>query len=258
MQDLNISLIQFDISWEQKKENLEKLSELIKLIDRPTQLIVLPEMFTTGFTMRPQRFAEPMNGETQAWMKEKATETGAVICGSIIVEEAGNYYNRMIWMAPDGNFVTYDKRHLFSLAGEENHYAAGEKQVVTDLQEWRCSLQICYDLRFPVWCRSKKDFDVQFFIANWPDRRVNAWRNLLVARAIENQSYVVGVNRVGYDGNEVYHSGHSMVVSPEGDIVWTSADNEAVKTITLSSEKLSEFRDKFRFLDDMDKFEIRV
>ncbi|TVR78293.1 MAG: amidohydrolase [Chitinophagaceae bacterium] len=256
MENLNVTLVQFDIVWEKKIENLKKLDLLLSKNIKETDLIILPEMFTTGFSMRPERLAESMSGSTIQWMKKVAEEFNAVVCGSLVIEENTNYFNRMIWMRPDGSYSHYDKKHLFSLVAEQNHYTAGNSQTTVSLKGWNCSLQICYDLRFPVWCRNNNHYDLQIFVANWPDRRIDAWKTLLKARAIENQTYIAAVNRVGYDGNQIYHSGYSSLISPDGEIVWNAADSEDVSTIELNKEHLVSYRDKFRFLNDKDKFTI--
>jgi predicted amidohydrolase len=246
------------------------LEEKIKSIPR-TEVVVLPEMFSTGFSMKPELLAEKMDGPTVDWMKRVAAEKRAVITGSIMIEENGHYYNRLIWMLPTGQFGYYDKRHLFAYAGEHQHYTAGTRRLIAQVKGWKLNLQVCYDLRFPVWARQKNEpvddglglvekplpeYDVLIYVANWPERRNHAWKTLLQARAIENQCYVVGVNRVGRDGNDIYHSGDSMVVDAMGEVMFTNADEELIHTITLEKEPLEKIREKLPFLEDRDVFGI--
>ena len=262
MSTLHITTLQADLFWENKEANLRYFEDRIINHVGPTELIVLPEMFTTGFTMRPAAFAESMEGETLAWMRETARRKRAIVTGSFIASEGGRYYNRMVWMQPDGHFGYYDKRHLFTLAGEEKHYTAGNKKLIASVKGWKINLQICYDLRFPVWARQSPAFDtsdiprydVLLYVANWPERRSHAWKTLLTARAIENQCYVVGVNRVGNDGNGIYHSGDSMVVDPLGQVLYRASGNSEQHSILLEKSILEETRSLFSFLDDADSF----
>lgn len=262
MQPLTISLIQSNLHWEDKTKNLQQFAAKFDELPKETQVVFLPEMFSTGFSMKPQELAETMEGPTVEWMKDMSRRHRKIITGSIIIEENGHYYNRLIWMMPNGQFYHYDKRHLFGFAGEDKHYTAGEKRLIVQVNGWKLCLMVCYDLRFPVWARQKPlsgvdenpSYDVLVYVANWPQRRSHPWKTLLQARAIENQSYVVGVNRVGDDGNGIYHSGDSMLVNPVGDIIWQRADEEAVFTYTLQPESLKEIRDHFPFLNDADHF----
>jgi omega-amidase len=203
MNDLKITLIQSNLFWENKVKNLEQFSHKIDAISEATDLIVLPEMFTTGFSMSPEKLAENVNGETVKWMKATAHKKNCVVTGSFICEEGGNYFNRLLWVNADGTYSKYDKRHLFSMGDENNHYATGEEKLIVKLKGWKICPLICYDLRFPVWARNTKEasYDVLIYVANWPERRSYPWKTLLLARAIENQSYVIGSNRVGVDGN---------------------------------------------------------
>ncbi|MEX0813299.1 MAG: amidohydrolase [Chitinophagales bacterium] len=255
MEDLRIALIQSDLVWEDKAANFKQLAELIETTENP-DLIILPEMFSTGFSMNAQKMAEPENGQGLQWMQERAKKTKAVVCGSLIIEDGGKYYNRLFWVKPNGDFEKYDKRHLFTYAGEEKTYSAGKEKLITELKGWKICPQVCYDLRFPAWNRNQEDYDLLFFIANWPARRTYAWRHLLIARAIENMAYTIGVNRIGEDKKGVYHSGNSIVLDPLGEILWEEADKQAVKTINLSKGKLIESRERFGFLRDRDEFEI--
>lgn len=260
MNDLTITIIQTALHWEDKEKNLDMFSQKIDVISEPSDLIVLPEMFTTGFSMMPEKLAESMNDETIKWIKEKAKKKNCVITGSFICEENGKYFNRLIWMNPDGTFNTYDKRHLFRLGDEDQHYSGGDKKIIVDLKGWKICPLICYDLRFPVWSRNtqQNSYDVLIYIANWPERRSSAWKTLLPARAIENQSYVVGLNRVGHDGNGITHSGDSMAINAKGEIISKIKPNEeSVETITLSYTELSEYRKLFPVMLDADSFEIK-
>jgi len=262
---LNITTIQANLIWEDKQANLQMLEQKINSIEERAEVVVLPEMFSTGFSMQPQRLAEKMDGETIAWMQRVAKEKRIILTGSIIIEEDDKYFNRLIWMLPNGEFGQYDKRHRFAFAGEDKYYSAGNKRLITQVKGWRICMQVCYDLRFPVWARQqspiddngqieKTEYDVLIYVANWPERRSHAWKTLLCARAIENQCYVVGVNRVGNDGNEIYHSGNSLVIDPLGEVLYHCADDEDVNTVTLSKNKLDEIREKFPFWKDADGF----
>ena len=263
---LTISLIQTDLFWENKEANLQMLGEKILSIQEKTELIILPEMFSTGFSMNPTQLAEPMEGKTFLWMKEMSLRKRAVIAGSFIVQENGKYYNRLVCMLPNGQCGYYDKRHLFSYAGEHKQYSSGNKRLIASLKGWKINLQVCYDLRFPVWARQHQarstenvlvpEYDVLVYIANWPERRRHAWQTLLSARAIENQCFVIGVNRVGTDGNEIYHSGNSMLIDPVGEVFYHMSDAEDIFTTTLFKDHLEGIRTKYGFLADADDFHI--
>jgi predicted amidohydrolase len=260
---LTFTLIQTHLHWEVKLANLMMLEEKINSIQQKTEVVVLPEMFSTGFSMAPEQFAETMDGPTVAWMKKLAMQHKIILTGSLIIEEDKKYFNRLIWMLPNGNYGYYDKRHCFAYAGENEHYTPGNKRLIAQVKGWKINLQICYDLRFPVWARQSfdhnqddKEYDVLLYVANWPERRNHAWKNLLTARAIENQSYVIGVNRVGNDGNNIYHSGDSMVIDPLGEILYHKQHDEDIFTITLEKEKLKDIRNKFPFWKDSDDFRI--
>ena len=261
MQTLTISLQQTHLEWEDKSANLKRLEEKIMGIAEKTELLVLPEMFSTGFSMKPEQLAETMEGESVQWMKRVSAAKKAILTGSLIIEEEKHYYNRLIWMLPNGQYGVYDKRHLFAFAGEDEHYSAGNKRMIASVKGWKINLMVCYDLRFPVWARQQSgesgpEYDILIYVANWPERRSHAWKTLLQARAIENQCYVIGVNRVGNDGNGIYHSGDSMVVDPMGEVLYTKKDEEDIFTITLEKEKLQGVRDKLPFLKDADDFQI--
>ncbi len=263
MQDLKFTLIQSELHWEDVEANLSMFEEKIWQISGSTDVIVLPEMFTTGFTMAAPKMAEHMNMRTFKWMKQMADQTGALILGSYIVTVHDRYYNRLLWMEPGGVIKTYDKRHLFRLANEHKTYAAGESLLIATWKGWRICPLICYDLRFPVWSRNRWDptskrpfYDVAVYIANWPTTRIEAWNTLLKARAIENLSYIVGVNRVGQDGNGVEYNGHSAVISPKGEAIFSNEDVEAIRTLELSANALHSFRDRFPAYLDADDFTI--
>lgn len=260
MNTISITLIQSDLVWEDKAANLLQFEKKINAIKESSQIIVLPEMFSTGFSMKPSELAETMDGATVQWMKRLATEQKKIITGSVIIEEDQQYFNRLLWVLPNGNIGIYDKRHRFAYAGEDNFYTAGSKRLITRVNGWKINTQICYDLRFPVWARQQSgaepEFDVLLYVANWPERRNHAWKSLLIARAIENQCYVIGVNRVGKDGNEINYNGDSMLVDPLGEVLYTKANVEEISTHILSKEKLQEVRAKFPFWKDADDFTI--
>lgn len=236
------------------------LEEKINSIKQKTEVVILPEMFSTGFSMKPELLAETMDGETVQWMKRMAAEKKIILTGSVIIEENNNYYNRLVWMLPTGEYGVYDKRHCFAFAGEDEHYSAGTKRLIASVKGWKVNLQICYDLRFPVWARQSPspapEYDIIIYVANWPERRIHAWKTLLQARAIENQSYVVAVNRVGDDGNGIHYSGDSMVVDPLGEVLYTKKEEKDIFTITLDKAHLEAVRAKFPFLKDADRFHI--
>lgn len=260
MPALKFTLIQANLYWEDRKANLEMFEEKINTQAPGSQVVILPEMFSTGFSMKPELLAETMEGPTVSWMKKIAGSKKLILTGSLIVEENGQYYNRLIWMLPNGQFGQYDKRHLFAFGKENNHYASGHQRLIASVNGWKINLMVCYDLRFPVWARQQFDeeknfeYDVLIYVANWPERRNTAWKTLLQARAIENQCYVIGVNRVGEDGNGIYHSGDSMVIDPLGSILYQKAHEEDVYTISLEKESLDEIRRKFPFWKDADEF----
>jgi omega-amidase len=273
MSSLHFSLIQTDLHWEDKKANLQMLGHKIHSIPEQTEVVVLPEMFSTGFSMRTEQLAETMDGPTVQWMKQIAASKKIILTGSVIIEEGGKYFNRLVWMLPNGQYGYYDKRHLFAYGEEDEHYSAGSKRLIASVNGWKINLMVCYDLRFPVWARQQTspppplqprgesielEYDVLIYVANWPERRNLAWKTLLRARAIENQCYVIGVNRVGNDGNDIYYSGDSMVIDPLGETLFEKAVEEDVFTVQLSKERLKEVREKFQFWRDADGFEILV
>lgn len=262
MTDLKISLIQSDIAWENPDKNFESFGKKLEQITDIPDLIVLPEMFSTGFTMNVDKCAEKESGQVITWLKEKAMNRNCVIAGSVLIEEDGQYFNRMFWMKPDGTYETYNKRHLFRMGNEDKTMSPGKEREIVELNDWKINLQICYDLRFPVWSKNNfKDgvyeYDILLYTANWPEVRSIAYKSLIKARAIENQCYVIWVNRVGHDGNNIYHSGDSMIADPYGEII-SLADAGKEQTITgvLSKQKLEDFRKKFTVGMDWDGFDV--
>ena len=262
MSSLQVTLIQPDTHWENKNANLDMLGKLIASAPEKPGLIILPEMFSTGFSMNPAPFAETMDGPTMQWMRAMAAEKKSVLTGSIIALEDGRYYNRLIWMLPNGSYGFYDKRHLFAFAGEHLRYSAGNKRLIGSLNGWRINLLVCYDLRFPVWIRqastasSGNEYDLIVFVANWPEKRNHAWKALLQARAIENQCYVIGVNRSGSDGNGISYAGESQVIDPLGNVLHSMAPPENCYSHLLDEKTLKEIRAGFPFWKDADHFNI--
>ncbi len=255
MNPLKISLVQTELNWEDPTANREMLDAMLEGIEA-TDLVVLPEMFTTGFSMQPERLFEKMNGDSMEWMRKKAAQLNTVITGSLIIEEEGKYFNRLIWMRPDGTYEQYDKRHLFSLAKEDLVFKRGEQKLIVDLKGWKICPLICYDLRFPVWSRNIEDYDILLYIANFPAKRRYAWRHLLRARAIENQCYVLGVNIVGKDGNDLEYSGDSCVIDPWGKLQKEITDKADIIQTELKYDTIENIRKNLQFLKDRDHFEI--
>lgn len=260
--DLRISLIQSTLFWESRDENLSHLEGLIGALKGKTDIIVFPEMFTSGFSMNTQNDCDSMGGKAMQWMAKMAKELDAVLCGSMKMEVLGKYYNRFIWMQPDGSFEKYDKRHLFSFANEDEHFTAGKEKLIIHYKGWKIMPLVCYDLRFPVWSKNKlkkdtPEYDVLIYTANWPKARNVAWKTLLLARAMENQAYVAGVNRVGVDGKDIEYSGDSALISPYGAYLSeASAGQEDIIQTEFEYGLLSDFRAKFPLLHDADEFEI--
>ncbi|MBS3914254.1 MAG: amidohydrolase [Bacteroidetes bacterium] len=253
MQHLKLYLVQANLTWENSTENLRHLGHLISGIPE-NSLIILPEMFATGFTMKPEKYAQKMDGEAVKWMCENSTNKA--ICGSLSISENNSYFNRFLWAENGEIKAGYDKRHLFTHGSEMKHYTAGTVKITVEYQGWKILPFVCYDLRFPAWCRNTEQAELMLFVANWPQVRIKAWEKLLQARAIENQCFVVGVNRVGEDGNGIYHNGSSMVCDAWGEILVNKHDNEEVIHMELNPEKLMEFRRNFPVLEDADRFEI--
>ena len=259
MENLNIAILQANLHWENSSENLVMFDELLQQISEKTDLIILPEMFSTGFSMNAENLVETMNGKSVEWMKKKAGELDSAITGSLIITENGNFYNRLFFVYPDGSYKTYDKRHTFTLAKEDETYTAGKERLVVELKGWKICPLICYDLRFPVYARNTEDYDVLIYVANWPEKRVNAWDALLKARAIENMSYCVGVNRTGEDGDGYVYNGHSAVYDCLGNAM-TALDREAifVEELELKRSHIRETREKLKFLEDRDDFSLHL
>lgn len=255
---LKIALVQSDLVWENADENRINFSNKLTSILEPVDLIVLPEMFTTGFSMNPESVFETMDGNTVSWLQKMAVQKEAAITGSVVIKENGKYYNRLLFVTPDGHIEHYDKKHTFTLAGEDKVYASGKELLTIDYLGWKIRPLVCYDLRFPVWSRNTEDYDILIYIANWPKVRNVAWDSLLKARAIENMSYCIGVNRVGLDGNKHEYSGHSAAYDVLGERIDSiSEEKEDIAIITLQKEQLNTQRSKLGFLNDRDKFTLR-
>ena len=256
MSTLKLSIIQSDLKWHDPAANREQFTSALESIGEPTDLAILPEMFATGFTMDAANNAEKMDGKTVQWMADMASKTGASVCGSLIIEDAGEFYNRFICVSPTGELTHYDKRHLFCLAGEDKHFAAGSSRTTFSMNGFRICPLICYDLRFPVWSRNNDSYDLLIFVANWPSPRHFAWQTLLRARAIENLSFVAGVNRAGKDGNGLPYLGGSAVIDYLGADLVNLGDAVGVATTTLDRQALVAFRERFAFDKDADDFDL--
>lgn len=253
MQDLTVTLIQTELFWEDISANLAMFDKKINAISGETDLIILPEMFTTGFSMNAGKLAESMKGSAVSWIIARAREKAAHILGSVIIEDEGRFYNRLLWAEPDGHLMTYDKKHLFRMTGEHEVYSPGRSQLTVTVKGWRIRPFICYDMRFPVWTRNiNNEYDAAIFIANWPSRRSAQWKILMPARAVENQCYVIGVNRVGEDGNGLAYSGDSSVIDPLGDILFHQADTACIHTERLKYDRIREYRGDFPAWQDAD------
>ncbi len=263
MQDLKVTIIQSPLHWHQPAANRAMFEEKIWQIEEPTDLIILPEMFTTGFTMQAAELAEPYGSTTFHWMQQIAAQTKAAVCGSYIVKYGTNYVNRLVWINPDGSDYYYDKRHLFRMADEHLTYQAGKEILIVEHKGWRICPQVCYDLRFPVWNRNRwiegaqhLAYDLLIFVANWPVPRINAWDTLLQARAIENLCYSIGVNRIGNDDAGVSYCGHSCFVNPKGHFVQHLQDQEQICTQLLKANDMLQLREKFPVYKDADNFRL--
>ena len=255
--ELHIVGIQANLVWENPKENLTYFEEKIKDLSKETDLVVLPEMFTTGFTMHPENVAETMDGNTVSWMKRMASKRQIAITGSLVIEDDKNYYNRLVFVHPSGEIETYNKRHSFTLTGEDKVYTSGNKKLIVDYKGWRICPLICYDLRFPAWSRNTENYDLLIYMANWPVKRIKAWDMLLKARAIENMSYTIGVNRTGKDANEYDYSGNSLIVDYLGEELSKLNKNEAgIIMATLAKTDQDKIRENLGFLNDKDSFTI--
>jgi omega-amidase len=257
MNPLSVTIIQARLHWENPSANRLNFSEKIEGISENTDLVILPEMFTTGFSMQATALAEESQGESLNWMVSEAKKHSIAITGSIIVRENGLFYNRLYFVFPNGDFKHYDKRHTFTLAGEHLTYTAGKKQLIVNYKGWKIFPLICYDLRFPVWARNSQEYDLVLYVANWPVKRITAWDALLKARAIENMAYCVGVNRIGLDGNGYEYCGHSAVFDVLGEQISTKDfEKDFVETVSLSKDYLNNQREKLQFLKDRDSYQI--
>lgn len=254
---MKLALIQSALVWENPEANRAYFEAKINTIEEGVNLIVLPEMFTTGFTMDPAAVAEPMNGKTVLWMQDLAKVKNSAITGSVVIEENANFYNRMLFVFPSGEIQSYDKRHLFTLAGEDKVYSSGSQKLIVDYLGWKICPLVCYDLRFPVFSRNVENYDLLIYVASWPKTRITAWDTLLAARAIENMTYAIGVNRIGTDNNGYEYVGHSQALDFLGDCLIAPTEQEGVFITTLDQSKLREVREKLNFLSDKDVFEIK-
>jgi predicted amidohydrolase len=258
MRDLRVTLVQSMLHWEDASANRAMFSEKLATLKGTTDVIVLPEMFTTGFSMRSPELAEEMDGPTVAWMRDQAKALDAALYASVIIAENRKYFNRGLFIEPSGKVTVYDKRHLFRFANENEHYAQGQERVVVEWRGWRLLLQVCFDLRFPVFARNRGDYDAILYVANWPEARRYPWSQLLIARAIENQCYVIGENRVGMDGKGHHYTGDSVVIDPRGAVVgMVEPSQEGTATVTLDRASLEDFREKFPAGKDADDFALR-
>lgn len=255
---MKIILAQQNLAWEAPAQNRLQLEQWFRQFPADVDMVILPEMFTTGFSMTPTGLAEQMGGTTHQWLQQWAKVLDAAIVGSLIIEAGNKYYNRLLWVHPDGRTEYYDKRHLFTLAGEQHHYQAGKDQLIVSYQGWRIMPLICYDLRFPVWSRNNMDYDLLLYVANFPDKRGHAWRSLLTARAIENQSYTIGLNRVGTDGNGIYYAGDSCLIDYAGQTQAHLPPRAHWQMVTLDKATQQSFRKKLAFLPDRDTFSLEL
>lgn len=259
MDKLKIALIQSDLVWENPVQNRLNFTKKIESVTQSVDIIILPEMFTTGFTMNAAEFAETMEGETVHWMKSIALKNNTAIVGSVIISEANHFFNRLLFVKPDGSIATYDKRHTFTLAGEDKVYQAGSKRLIVDYKGWKICPLVCYDLRFPVWARNTENYDLLLYVANWPKPRITAWDALLKARAIENMSYCLGVNRVGLDASNYEYSGSSAVYDVLGEKISNIPNGkEHIEILTLEKNHIKKYREKLQFLNDQDGFNLKV
>ena len=251
---MKTAIIQASLLWEKPIQNRKYFEDKINSIIENVDLIVLPEMFTSGFTMNPKAVAETMQGETVSWLQALAKAKNTAITGSLVIQENGNFYNRLVFVLPSGEIKTYDKKHLFTLAGEDKAYTSGTEKMLIEYQGFKICPLICYDLRFPVFARNTEDYDVLIYVANWPKPRINAWDALLKARAIENLCYTIGVNRIGEDPNQHHYPGHSQVIDFLGNYLIEPQEIEGIFITTLNKNTLVATRQKLGFLDDRDAF----
>lgn len=260
MNNLHLTYIQANLRWEDPHGNRNHFDELLKEIPSETNLVLLPETFNTGFPVDPIRFSETIDGPTMEWMRAKAQELNAVVCGTMLLNLGGHYHNSLVWMRPDGSYELYHKRHTFSIGGEKEPIERGTEQLIVELNGWRIKPMVCYDIRFPVWSRNRYqdgryEYDLGIYLANFPSSRIFVWDTLLMARAIENQAYFIGVNRIGDDPEGVHYSGDSQVINPKGEVICMArSDMEAVAPCVLNYERLQSFRDKFPVGKDWDSF----
>jgi predicted amidohydrolase len=253
---MKIAVFQTKLAWENPAVNRKFIEEYFLNEDEPFDLFILPEMFTSGFTMNPSAVAEPMDGETMTWLKGLAKAKNCAITGSLVIKEDGNFYNRMVFIFPSGEVQFYNKRHLFTLAGEEKVYTKGTKKVIVNYNNWNICLQVCYDLRFPVFVRNVENYDLILYVANWPKPRINAWDSLLKARAIENMCYTIGVNRIGEDANQLEYPGHSQVIDFLGNNMLNCESDLGVFVCELDKVQQLATRQKLNFLNDKDDFSL--
>ena len=256
-ESLDICMLQCDLHWESPIDNRAQIESYLEGISG-VDVILLPELFTTGFSVESVQLAETMTGDTMAWMKSVSESKDSVLCGSIMVKDSGNVYNRFLWVEPSGRVLHYDKRHLFSLSDEPLYFTAGTSRLILEYKGWKICPMICYDLRFPVFSRNDEGYDLLLFVANWPEKRIGAWDVLLRARAIENQSYVLGLNRVGSDGKHLKYSGHSQAIDVDGGLISVAPENEiGFVELSLSKNHLTEMRKKAPFLEDRDHYSLK-
>jgi omega-amidase len=256
MQDLKLALIQRELHWENPAANRQQFARDLAALDSDTDLAILPEMFTTGFSMAAEKVAEDEAAVTLPWLQQQAAQHDIAICGSLAVRDNDKVYNRLLFVTPSGDYQSYDKRHLFRMSGEDEHFAGGSDKLIVEYRGWRLCPMICYDLRFPVWTRNQNDYDALIFVANWPAKRRTHWRQLLIARAIENQAYCVGLNRVGSDGNKLDYSGDSLVLAADGEMLLDCEDNAGVFHVTLDYAAMERYRSKFPCHKDADTFDL--
>lgn len=260
MKNLNITFIQANLLWENPEENRKHFDQLMTKVPSDTDLVLLPETFNTGFPVDPVKFAETPDGPTMTWMKAKANQLNAVVCGTLLLNADGHYHNSLVWMCPNGNYELYHKRHTFTIGGEKEPIERGEEPLIVELNGWKIKPMVCYDIRFPMWARNHYhegvfDYDLGIYLANFPSSRIFVWDTLLMARAIENQAYFIGVNRIGNDPEGVHYSGDSQIINPKGEVIYmTRSDVEAVVPFTLDYERLQTFREKFPVGKDWDQF----
>lgn len=255
---MKIALFQTNLVWENPKYNRTFIEEYFLKEEEKFDLFILPEMFTTGFTMKPDSVAESMEGETISWMKSLAFKKDCAVCGSLVIQESNKYFNRFIFVHPNGKIDFYDKRHLFSLAGEHEKYSKGSEKVIIDYKSWKICPQVCYDLRFPAFSRNHEGYDLLLYVANWPKVRTIAWDILLKARSVENMCFTIGLNRIGYDENNHEYIGHSQVIDELGNQILNAEENLGVFILELDKNKMLETRKKLNFLNDKDEYEIKT